>query len=125
MTGVLVDFPIEEAEAILGRLEEPPLGKSDVDLDAAGAGYRRLARAVKVERGPSGNAEERPTVAEQAEALIGRDVLVSTIMGGHIKGRLAAISATDKLILETGPTSHQPIAISMVRTISADLGEAA
>jgi hypothetical protein len=58
MSGVMVEFTIEEAEGILVRLApdpHPPL--SATECDAAEQGRQRLERAVKVERGFGGNSQ--------------------------------------------------------------------
>jgi hypothetical protein len=55
MMGVLVEFTIEEAEAMLRRYDD-----SDFHDPHAAAGRSRLERAVNIERGRGGYHERQP-----------------------------------------------------------------
>lgn len=58
---VLCEFTLAEAEGILRRLD----GDESVDPHAA-SGRSRLQRAVNIEKGPGGSAEEVEAVMEEA-----------------------------------------------------------
>ena len=97
---VIVEFPIAEAEIMLTALQNEDRSWIDADPTFV-AGCERLARAVSVERGPSGGAEPRPTIAERAEQLVGRDIHLKTTYGREVSGLLARTQVAGVLIIET------------------------
>jgi hypothetical protein len=122
---VMVEHPIEEAEALLKACECSPLvneGRVPVRIQRpdrqAVAARDRLQRAVAIERGPSGNSEEPPTVREQAEALLGQRVRVTSRQGGAVTiGKLSHIGLSDTLVLEDSLTTHRVIGMPQVRSV--------
>lgn len=56
MSGVLVDFPFEEAEGLRKLLLTGAGSLTPEEMSAAFKGKERLERAISIERNPTGNA---------------------------------------------------------------------
>jgi hypothetical protein len=125
MSRVLVEHPVEEAEAMLKRLGIEPL--TGAESLAAARGVERLKKAVAVERGASGNAE-RPPTAEEVEALVGQDVRVSSEVYGNCNGLLRDLTEPKVLLVEAGElrlTRRIPLGAVISIQPAEDLAEAA
>lgn len=120
MSGVMVEFPLKEAQGLLAALS--PDGSSHsmsaAECDACESGRQRLERAVKIETGPGGNAPRCGSVEEQAQALLGRDVRVYSVRGRRA-GRLTSIRESKVLVIQRGRLT-QPVPLALVTAIEAD-----
>jgi hypothetical protein len=108
MSRVMVEFPIEEAEAML---EWPTSEPSEALREK---GFERLRRAVNVERGPGGNAEARPDLAEVAEQMVGQRVKIHCKDGGLESGTV-----------EIGTPNVLHLRVSSVRSLGIPLSRVA
>lgn len=116
MNRVVVEHPIEEAEALLKRLGIGEL--TDAEAKLARAGMERLEQAVKVERGTSGGAQGSP-LAEEAKALIDHDVLVRTRYGARY-GRLREVFSSCALVVKGTDKLQTRRRIPMAQVISVE-----
>lgn len=118
--SVAVEFPIEEAEALLKRLDPDGFDAMTGDeCDALEAGQDRLRRAAAIERGPGG-AHELDALEDLAKALIGHDVVVHCTYG-EVSGRLEKIVGFRSLLLKDR-VFRMPVNLSLVDSI--ELAEA-
>lgn len=117
MTGVLIDFPLPEAFALLKRLDER---ESLTAADCAA-----VERATERLRGAVAGGDGFPTPNETlAEALVGEPVRVETVYGKTFEGTLEKITGFRSIIVSDEPFSH-PVNLSLVRTIEPATQEVA
>jgi hypothetical protein len=120
---VAVEFPIEEARALREAARVTLF-----EMLAMGAIYRpggrldrarkKLEQGIAVEEGPCGSAEQ-PSLAERAEALIGRKVRVLTTTGAYKRGTLARVSSYHTLVL-ADHMGDNPISLTLVKAIEPE-----
>jgi len=116
--SALVDFPLDEAQGVLARLNgEHPMSAREVA--AANAGERRLRQAVAVEIHASGSAEEPSGLEAIAESLVGESVRILTTHGSVKRGQLERLSGFRTLMIR-GADGLFPINLSRVSSIQAE-----
>jgi hypothetical protein len=117
--GALVDFPMDEAEALVKRTApDGRVSMSAAECTAAERARARLAQAIAVERGAGGEATLKPDEA-LCEGLIGQRVRVQTTYGSVITGRLERLSGFRSLII-IGVGFQKPINLSLVESIEVE-----
>lgn len=114
--SVLVEYPIEEAEAVLSFLEPDATGF--VDLASLESGRQRLRQAVLVERGLGGD-HELDGLEDLAKALLGERVNVRTTYGSNLVGTLERIVGFRSLLIRDDFV-RRPVNLSLVDSIELE-----
>jgi hypothetical protein len=110
MSSAMVDFPLDEARAILKSLGPDGVSMTAAECQQVERGRARLQQAVDVEAGAGGSAASGPTVEEVAAELVGEKVRVESILGTRV-GTLTEIrDATVVSIEQHGFRSQLPLA---------------
>jgi hypothetical protein len=116
---ILVDFPLQEAKALLLRLSPENPSMSAKQCLAVESARQRLSQAVAVETGSCGSEPNAITLEATAEALRGQRVRISTFSGSVKTGRLERLSGFRTVILSMEDGQY-PVNLSLVRSIEAE-----